>query len=172
MSLQFAHRPKEEPIPEGASIRLFHDGGSDRLRMTVEGSRSYIDVRPAWAAPLTRASRYLALLDGKGDEIAMVMSLDELSTDSRQAVERELYSRYRTAQVERILNARQEFGAAYWHVETDRGTRDFVTQHLQENAQWLNDHHLLLIDVDGNRFEIRDTMALDALSRRLLYTLV
>jgi hypothetical protein len=27
-------------------------------------------------------------------------------------------------------------------------------QNVAENAQWLGDHRLLIIDVDGNRFEI------------------
>jgi hypothetical protein len=57
-------------------------------------------------------------------------------------------------------------------VETERGTREFVTQSLQENAQWLSDRHLLLIDVDGNRFELTDTPRLDEQSRKLLFTVV
>jgi hypothetical protein len=62
-------------------------------------------------------------------------------------------------------SAKQEFGATYWSVDTDRGPRDFVTQNLQENAMWFSDVHLLLVDMDGNRFEIVDTTALDARSR-------
>jgi len=40
-----------------------------------------------------------------------------------------------------------------------------VTQNLQENALWFSDTHLLLLDVDGNRFEITDVAALDPRSR-------
>ena len=46
-------------------------------------------------------------------------------------------------------------------METDRGQREFVVQNVAENAQWLGDHRLLIVDVDGNRFEIADLTALD-----------
>ena len=48
---------------------------------------------------------------------------------------------------------------------TDRGQREFVVQNVAENAQWLGDHRLLIIDVDGNRFEIP---RLDGLDKRSL----
>jgi hypothetical protein len=155
-----------------ANIRLFHDKAMDKLRLTVEREKSYITVKPVWAAPLTRPNRYLALLDGKGDEIIVLPDPDVLDHVSREAVSRELFGRYLTATVSKILHARQEFGSSYWTVESDRGTRDFVTQSLQENAQWLSDTHLLLIDVDGNRFEILDTGALDEDSRKRLFSIV
>ncbi len=140
---------------------------TDRLRLTV-ADRSYLTVKPAWASPLSYPGRYLALLDGKGDEIVLIDDPEELSPASRQSIERELHRRYLTANVRRIESAKVEFGATYWHVDTDRGERDFVTQSLQENAQWLGDRHLLLIDVDGNRFDIPDVSALDERSRAII----
>jgi len=53
-------------------------------------------------------------------------------------------------------------------VDTDRGTREFVTQSLQENALWLSPTHLLLLDVDGNRFEIPNTESLNMRSRAFI----
>ena len=53
-------------------------------------------------------------------------------------------------------------------VETDRGPREFVTQSVQENTLWFSANHLLLIDVDGNRFEIPDVEALDARSLTII----
>lgn len=171
MKLNVVATPSVHPDPSGrtasvapATMRLFYEP-KDRLRLTVGDDRSYPTVKPAWAAPLSHPRRYLALLDGKGDEIVLIENLKELDTESREAVEQELRKRYLTADVRRIIEAQVEFGATYWYVDTDRGERDFVTQSLQENAQWLGDHHLLLIDVDGNRFEIADVRALDERSR-------
>jgi hypothetical protein len=141
----------------------------DRLRLTVGTDRSYPTVKPVWAAPLSRPGRYLALLDAKGNEIAMIEEPKRmLSPGSWEAVQAELRRRYLTSNVTAITGARVEYGATYWHAETDRGARDFVTQSLQENAQWLAPEHLLLIDVDGNRFEIQDVNALDARSRAFI----
>lgn len=137
----------------------------DRLRLTVREECSYVTVKPVWAAPLSHPERYLALLDGKGSEIVTLPDPESLSPASLKVVREELSRRYLTARVIAIHEAQSEFGATYWHVETDRGPRDFVTQSLQENAQWLSDRHLLLVDVDGNRFEIPDVEALDVRSR-------
>jgi len=133
--------------------------------MTLNETQSWHTVKPAWASPLNHPDRYLALLNGKSEEIVMLADPSELPAESWHVLQEELNRRYLTAQVQRVTDANAEFGATYWHVDTDRGPRDFVTQSLQENVQWLGPGHLLLTDVDGNRFEIRDVSALDARSQ-------
>ena len=118
------------------TLTLFYEP-KDRLRLTVSDEKSYITVKPVWAAPLSRPNTYLALLDGKGDEITTLSDPNSLPPESLKAVQEELRRRYLTATVTRILTAKVEYGATYWRVETDRGERDFVTQSLQENAIWL-----------------------------------
>lgn len=137
-----------------------------RLRLTLE-DRSYVTVKPAWASPLSYPGKHLSLLDGKGKEITMLAEPErELSKENWALIQEELRRRYLNGVVLKVLQANTEFGATYWTVETDRGLKEFVTQSLQENAQWLGPAHLLLVDVDGNRFEIPDINALDEESRR------
>ena len=150
-----------------SELSLFHHP-KDRLRLTVGEDRSYLTVKPVWAAPLSHPGRYLALLDGKGEEIVTLPEPGDLSKESHQAVQEEIARRYLTATIESVSEALTEFGATYWHVETDRGPRDFVTQSLSENVQWLTPTHVLLTDVDGNRFELKDVPAMDERSRKLI----
>ncbi len=150
-----------------SDIQLFYQP-KDRLRMTVGDERSYPTVKPAWAAPLSRPNAHLALLDGKGEEITTLVDPNALPPDSQVAVREELRRRYLTATVTAITSAKFEYGATYWKVQSDRGEREFVTQSLQENALWLSRTHLMLLDVDGNRFEILDIEALDAHSRAFI----
>ncbi len=152
---------------EATSLKLFYHP-KDRLRLTIGEDKSYPTVKPAWSAPLSRPNQYLCLLDGKGNEIVMLPNPTELPPNSWEAVQQELRRRYMTGTVAAIHEARVEYGATYWSVETNRGPREFVTQSLQENAQWLSPTHLLLIDVDGNRFEIPDVNALDTRSRNFI----
>jgi hypothetical protein len=152
---------------EPRSLNFFYEP-ADRLRLTVGEDRSYPTVKPAWSSPLSYPGRFLALLDGKGQEIVTLDDPNVLPPESLAAVMEEVRRRYLTSTVQAITNAKGEFGATYWHVETERGPRDFVTQSLQENVQWLSAHHLLLTDVDGNRFEIPDVTALDSKSRGFL----
>ena len=161
----------QEKTPDPRSLKLFYEP-KDRLRLTVGDEKSYHTVKPAWAAPLSRPGQYLALLDGKGNEIVTLPDPAALPPDSLAAAQEELRRRYLTATVRAVTHAKQEFGATYWSVQTDRGDRDFVTQNLQENAVWLSATHLLLLDVDGNRFEITDTRQLDPASQRYIETIL
>ena len=148
-------------------MKLFYEP-EGRLRLTLD-DHSVVTVKPAWASPLSPPGRDLALLDGKGKEVLMVSVPEkEFSSENWAVVEQELKRRYLNSLVHRVLDVKTEFGATYWHVVTDRGEKDFVTQSLQENAQWLGPGHLLLIDVDGNRFEITDVEGLDSRSRELV----
>src|SRR5262245_668949 len=121
-----------------SDLKLFYHP-KERLRLTLGEEKSYLTVKPVWAAPLSRPEAYLTLLDGKGEEIIMIPDPSALPPESAEAVQRELRLRDLTAIVTAIHHARQEFGATYWTVMTDRGEREFVTQNLQENALWFSD---------------------------------
>jgi hypothetical protein len=162
-----ARRLRSITIMTPSTFEIFHHPQT-WLRLTVPGDKSYLSVKPVWSAPLTRPGKYLALLDGKGDEIAMLPDPEVLSSHSLAAVEKELHHRYLTAKILSIKNAYEEFGATYWEVQTNRGPREFITQDLHKNAQWLGEDHLLLFDVDGCRFEIPSVAALDVHSREII----
>ena len=149
------------------SLRIFYEP-EGRLRLTSE-DRSWIEVRPVWASPMTNPGKYLALIDAKDNEIVMFTEPEkELSEENWEIVNRDLERRYLNGFVLEIIEAKTVFGYTYWTVVTDRGKKDFVTMSLQENAQWMSPTHLILNDVDGNRFEITDTNAMDPVSRKKL----
>ena len=150
-------------------MTLFYEP-EGRLRLTLD-DRSYLQVRPAWSAPLSQPGKFLALLDGKDREVLMIADPNTLDDENRAIIENELRRRYLNAKVKRIDHVKTEYGVTYWTVDTDRGPRDLVTQSLQENANWLTDDQLLLTDVDGNRFEII-VSSLDAKSRKYVETTV
>jgi hypothetical protein len=142
-----------------------------RLRLITD-EQCWLEFKPVWASPLSHPGKYLALLDGKDKEILIVNEPDELDEGTRKLLISELERRVLTAQITEIIEAQTEFGVTYWLTETSRGRKEFVTQSLQENALWLAPHQLLLIDVNGNRFEIPDTQALDPESQKKLFATV
>lgn len=148
-------------------IRLFHR--QHQLCAEIENERCVIGVRPVWASPLSRPDRFLALLDAKGGELALWSEpRQSLSDDSWRAAQLEMRRRDLTARIARIESLREENGAAYFAVETDRGARDFVATNLSSSVVPFGDNRLLIVDADGNRFEIADIAALDERSRSLL----
>lgn len=153
--------------PQPAQLRLFyHPAGT--LRLTVGDDHSYPAVKLYQAWPLSQPQRYLSLQDARGEEIVMVPQIAELESQSRAVAEEELRRRYLTSRITGVQHIRSEFGVTYWHVSTDRGERDFVVQSLSESCVWLSERHVLIVDVDGNRFEITDIGALDESSRAQL----
>jgi hypothetical protein len=161
-----------QPIPiEPGDLRLFYDPPGT-LRLTVGNDRSYRDVKLYQAWPLSFPNRYLSLLDAAGEEIVLVDDLAALTPASRAIATEELKRRYLTAKVRSVQEIRTEFGVTYWHVDTDKGERDFVVQSMTESSVWLSESHLMVIDVDGNRFEFEDLGAFDLVSERLLGTVL
>lgn len=146
-------------------MNLFYEP-EGRLRLTME-DRSFLQVKPAWAAPLSHPGKFLALLDGKDHEIVMIEDLQSLGEENRTIIMDELRRRYLNSKIVSIDHVKSEYGITYWTVDTDRGHRELVTQSLQENANWLTTDMLILTDVDGNRFEV-EVSTLDERSRKFL----
>jgi hypothetical protein len=153
-----------------ASIRLYREP-EWVLNLTVDGHR-YADIVVVRAAPLTDPDRYICFLDASRREICILENLDGLDSNSRKVLREELEHRYLTSEISVIHAARREAGACYFYAETNRGRREFVVQETTDTIRWLGDHRLLLIDIDGNRFEVHDIRSLDRRSAKLLTAVV
>lgn len=139
-----------------------------KLRLTIDDDRSHLSVKIVRAAPLSHPDRYISFLDSEDEEICMVEDPGQLDEATRAIVNDELDRRYLTSTVLQINSVRNEFGTSYWDVDTDRGEREFVVQNVAENARWFGANRLLIIDVDGNRFEFPRLDTLDKKSLRLV----
>ena len=167
----------ERPALAGPHVLRLFQQPPGTVRLTIDlgepwGGYSYPTIRLYQAAPLSLPGQYLSLVNGKGEEIYQVRRLTDLPKEQQPLAEEELRRRYLTAVVKAVTDVRTEFGITYWNVVTDKGERDFVVQSLSESCVWLSDTHLLLIDVDGNRFEIPNREALDADSKAHLSTVL
>lgn len=156
---------------EPGSLRFFRDA-SGRFRLTIEGDRSYLDVKAVRVFPLTHPERYTAFLSGKDKVIGMLIDTSVLDEASQEVIREDLERRYFTPTIRRVVSLREEYGAIYSVVETDHGEREFVAKGIRDTIEDLGDGELLFADVDGNRFRIEDWRALDVRSRRLLERVV
>jgi hypothetical protein len=148
-------------------IRLSRGPGGG-LHLTLGNGKSFADVRAVLAAPLSQPNRYISFLDSAGQEICLIRDLSDLAPADRLLLEEDLRARYLTSMIRRVVSVRREAAILYCKVDTDRGPRELVIQNSEENVRWLSQHRVLLIDVDGNRFEVSDLHALDKRSARML----
>lgn len=140
-------------------IRLFRAAGVTRL--TWENERSWIKVVVTRAFPVSDPDHYIGFLDGNGKDIGLVVDPALLDPESRQTLEEELEKRYFVPVVERVIKVKEEFGAVYWTLETDRGRKEIVVRNVRDNLQELSATRVLITDVEGNRYEFPDVNALD-----------
>ncbi|MEI6211871.1 MAG: DUF1854 domain-containing protein [bacterium] len=151
---------------EPASLRFFRHGNT--LRLTVADEFSLFRACVVRAFPLSRATRYISVLDGSGREVGMIRELAELPEESRLLVQEELTRRYVIPVITRILSLRERCETEEWVVETERGPTDFTTRNLHDSSSEPSPGRLIIADVEGNRYEIPSISKLDPASRRFL----
>ena len=154
-----------------ANLHLFRDD-SGRLRLTVEGERSYLDVKVVRAFPFSGPGHYIGFLDGREKLIGLVVNPANLDADTRRAVDEALKRQYFIPIIHNVCSLREEFGAVYLDVETDWGRRQFVAKGIRDAIVHLGEGQLLISDVDGNRFRIADWRKLNPRSQRYLERVV
>ncbi len=157
--------PDRHTMMDPRRVKLYRVS-SWAVNLTID-DRTYPRVRIVRAAPLSDPDHYIAILTEHGDGICVIRDPVELDEASRQIAQEESQARYLIAVVERIHALRHQSGGAHFEVETDRGRRTFVAKDGAESIRSFGPR-LLLVDVDGNRFEIPDVNALDSRSARLL----
>ena len=133
-----------------------------KLRPTDGGDE--IAVHPMRAFPLSDADHFVALLDGDGNEVGLIPDMAELPPMPRALLLQELEKSYFLPELIRVLEISDDFGIQRWEVETDRGPRVFEVR-SREDIRWLHPGHLIVRDVDGNRYEIKRFDDLDTSSR-------
>lgn len=152
---------------DGSSLHLIRTHAWGPV-LTVPDECCWLTVRVVQAFPLSEPDGEVAFLNRKGEEIGLVPTLSSLPPAAQEIAAEELRKRYLVNYIERIDDIRIEGEILYWEVTTQRGTRQFVMRASRETALWLDERRLLLVDVDGGRFEIPNTDRLDAKSRAVL----
>jgi len=166
-------RPIQQPpepdydFLDAARLRLFWDG-TGRLRATVEGDRSFLDVNVVRCFPQSIPDRFWALTDRSGRVIGVVTDPMNLDETSRTAAIAALARHYFLPVITAIRSLKEEFGAVYFEVETDRGPRAFVAKGVREGIQESEDGEVALADINESRYVIPDWRLLDAKSQKLL----
>ena len=143
------------------TVHLFRTSPSDTtVRATVEGDRSWREVRVARAFPLSDPDKYLGLRDGNDKDIGILETLHGLDAGSRAVIDEELKRRYFTPQITQVVTVSEEFGVVTWDVETTKGPRRFLVRNMKDNSYPLGPNRVMMTDSDGNRYEIPDARAL------------
>ena len=102
----------------------------------------------------------------------MIASLDDFPPKTARLLEEELNRRYFTPVIEKVLSVKEEFGYIYWDVLSTAGPVRFTVKSSENNIVSLTNDKLLIIDVDGNRFELPDYQNTNAQHLKIIETLL
>ena len=104
---------------------------------------------------------FISVLDDDQNEIGIVRNVSLFEGDARAMLENELEKRYYSPIVRRISSMKERYGFSYWKVETDEGEMSFTLHDTFKSIIRVGANRVLLMDVNGNRFEIPDVRELD-----------
>ena len=120
--------------------------------------------------PFSEPEKYVSIRTAEetSREIGVIENLGTFPKEVREMLEEQLELRYFTPVITKIYQIKDEYGYAYFDVETDRGRCRFVI-HMGGNAVvHLSDVRILISDIDENRFEIPDVTKLTVKEQKRL----
>lgn len=132
--------------------------------------REYKRVGVYLTFPLTNPEEYISIreADEKAKEIGMVEAIDKLDPKQQEMLREQIRLRYFMPEIKKVMEVKEEYGYAYWYVETTFGICRFTTHMSNDAVATLGESRLLVTDIDGNRYEIPDFYALTVQERKRL----
>ena len=138
-----------------------------RLVLTDAAGRQHSGVQAVRAFPIGAPDEGISLLDPDGHELAWAPRLSALPEPTRSLLAEALQQREFMPVLQK-LHSVSSFGTpSTWQVDTDRGPTSFVLKG-EEDIRRLGPGLLIVNDAHGVQYLIRDLMAMDKHSRKLL----
>ena len=104
---------------------------------------------------------FISVMDDERQEIGIIRSLSLFEGEMGELLANELKRRYYAPVIRTILQVKERYGFSYWKVVTDEGEVSFTLHDTFRSIVHAEEKRLIILDVDGNRFEIPDVDALD-----------
>ena len=134
------------------------------------GGKKWDRIQVIRLFPFTEPDSFLSIrtVEERSHEIGVIKNIKEVDKKTRKMLLEQLNLHYFTPIIQKILDIKDEYGYAYFHVMTDRGECRFTINMGSNAVVRLSDCRLLITDLDENRFEIRDVFALSQKEQRKL----
>lgn len=134
------------------------------------GDKEYERVGVYLTFPLTNPEEFISIreADEKAKEIGLIQNLKDLKKEEQEMIREQIRLRYFLPIIRKVLDVKDEYGYAYWHVQTDFGVCRFTTHMGGDAVINLGEARYQITDIDGNRYELPDLYALTVMERKKL----
>ena len=157
---------------EGPEVRFTENDGifiDARFYFTGE---TLTGLEPHRLFPKSGGNKYVTLLDGTGEEVAVIRDVSALDPESRAVVENALEEYYMIPRITKFISMVDTFKIWMWTAETDHGTITFEVRNHISTVKPLYDGRVLITDASDNRYEIPDYRKLDKRSVKMIETML
>ena len=152
---------------EGPEVRLTEN---DKIFVDAEffSGEKFYELELHRMFPITGLTKYIALMDSEGNEIAVIRDINDLMPESREVVENCLREYYMIPRITKFIKMSERFKIWMWTAETDKGICTFEIRNHLTAIKPLYDGRVLIKDANDNRYEIPDVNLLDKHSKKLI----
>ena len=119
------------------------------------------------AYPVTAPEQGVGIMDAEGHELAWFDRIDQVAQPLQDQLRQAIAEREFLPEILRLKAVSSLVTPSVWTVDTDRGEARFMLKG-EEDIRRLTGKTLIVSDADGVQFLIRDPMALDRHSHKLL----
>jgi hypothetical protein len=119
------------------------------------------------AYPVTAPEQGVGVMDAEGHELAWFDRLDQAPPSLQAKLREAIQEREFLPEIQRLKAVSSLVTPSVWTVQTDRGEARFMLKG-EEDIRRLTGKTLIVSDADGVQYLIRDPLALDKHSRKLL----
>lgn len=120
--------------------------------------------------PLTNPEEFISIreTDEKAKEIGVIRNLKDMKKEEQEMIWEQVRLRYFMPVIRKVMDVKDEYGYAYWHVLTDFGVCRFTTHMGGDAVINIGGARYQITDIDGNRYELPDLYALTVMERKKL----
>ena len=176
MRQEFNIDQMEQEVEEMTALRyltkenaVFARTGGGFISLEFDGKK-WERVQVIRLFPFTEPDQFISIrtVEERSKEIGVIEDMKKVSKETRKMLEEQLKLHYFTPVIQKVLDIKDEYGYAYFHVMTDRGECRFTINMGGNAVVRLTDTRLLITDLDENRFEIPDVLQLSQKEQRKL----
>ena len=110
---------------------------------------------------------YISVLGEESREVGLIYNIEDFSAEMAAILKTELERKYYSPAILEINSVKERYGFSYWKVKLEDGRNlNFTMRDTFRNIVHTGEDSAILIDVDGNRYSIKEISALDRKSYR------
>ena len=104
---------------------------------------------------------FISVMNEEQAEVGIIKATSLFAEAGEDLLRTELSRRYYAPIIDKIMGVKERYGFSYWRVHTAEGNVNFTLHDTYRSIIRATGGRVVLLDVNGNRFEIPDVEALD-----------